>query len=109
MKIITPGIQHKEGIVIQCQCCNCIYLLNGREDIDIIIQKYLLEDGFGSAISYETKCPECNSGYSLGTQAKNLYSRIFIFERRSDWKDRYEYSEETRNQFNSIDDRRKVL
>ena len=106
MKIITPGIRHVEGITIQCPCCNCVYLLNGREDIDIIIQAYPLKNGFGFAISYETKCPECNDDYILGTQAENICSKIFIYEGRSDWKDRYEYSEETRNQFNSIDDRR---
>ena len=97
MKIIA-GNYFGQNIQFVCECCNCIYEIESKDDWDIqmVYPNYC---GFKYKIpEYRVTCPNCGHSKYLGydpidlknTEMENLHCVwIPLLKKRKDWNKRY--------------------
>ena len=98
MKIISGNLKG-ENIQFNCNCCNCTYELESREDFKInwIVRPYYDTCDHNIEIpEYSVSCPVCSHNIFIGLDEedyegagilRNCYNEIIMS--RPDWKSRY--------------------
>lgn len=95
MKIIA-GNYFAKNIQFVCECCNCVYEVESKEDWTI---NYVLSNNTDFHTyypEYHVKCPNCGHDVFIGYDSddceefKNIMCpRMDFLKRRKDWKGRY--------------------
>lgn len=98
MKIISGNLKNK-NIQINCECCNCTFELESREDFEIhwVVRPYYDTYNYNIEIpEYSISCPVCSHNIYIGLNEED-YEGVNIMPgclnkvimSRPDWKSRY--------------------
>ena len=98
MKIISGDLKG-ENIQINCNCCNCTYEIESREDFNIHwILKPLANGNCDCNVEipeYSIVCPVCGRDIYIGLDKADYYGGFLsncyneVIMSRPDWKSRY--------------------
>jgi len=98
MKIISGNLKG-ENIQVNCDCCNCTYELESRDDFTIHWVLKPVGDWYDTSVEipqYSVICPQCGRDIHIGLDEEdyegvNIIRNCFneVIMSRPDWKSRY--------------------
>ena len=92
MKIKSKGYFGK-NIAFTCECCNCVYEVESRDDWKINRISIPVEYGFKQIPEYNIICPKCKRERRLGFQTIDIpfvvNGIVDLLSEREDWEERF--------------------
>ena len=98
IKIISGNLREK-NIQVNCQCCNCTYEIESKDDFTIHWILKPVGEGYDTSVEipeYSVVCPQCGRDIYIGLDEED-YEGVNIMRNclnevimsRPDWKSRY--------------------
>lgn len=100
MRILYDGLMSDKGIVVTCDRCDCMYVIENRNDW-IIPKDNPYDNAYGwkkdlvdgiDVFYYGCRCPQCGLDKFFGTinSGINIVEIYKFLSTRDDWKEKYE-------------------
>lgn len=111
MKIISAGPKDK-NMRMQCECCQCVFELESREDfkIDWFYAPHKEREGYDYSTlvpEYIVVCPVCGHEICLGFDKRDVGNSYFspansrVAMNRPDWEERYKIKPRRNDEYDS--------